>query len=315
MKKKNFLLALKISLRSLLAIILLMSLLGFLSSMNFVFDVCSHLRLQYLFFSLITMIVLLLIFRKKTLSLILSILIFIFNFFPIVSVIKINKYGLGKSISVGMITLTRQNKQYKSVIMEIAKTKPDILILQEIDDKWSSKLQVVKNSYPYVYEISRKDNYGMAIYSKVHITQIRRMNIGTYDIPAISAFCDVNGKVFEILSIHSTPSTSQKYFINTKSVYSALADYIVQNGDNIIVVSEMNVPQYASTYKNFISRSKMKDCFNIFNLSYSAKLPYLVRLPYDHIFITNSFILKGIEIGSSVGSEHFPIYVKVGLKK
>ena len=293
---------------------LAVTILGYFSKFNFLFDICSQFCLQYLIFALIVL-VFYIIKKQKTIKSLLVIFIILLNLFPVLGSIKINDSTKKQGFTIEVINLLTKNKKYNAVRKEINDKSPDILVIQELDDKWSEELQAVKENYPFIYEISRQDNFGIALYSKIHITEIRKFFVGTLDVPAISAFCDYEGKVFEIICIHTTPPTNQTYFKNTQKIIDDLANYVVENGHNVIITGDFNTAPYSYNYKNFVKTSKMKDLSNIFHPTWSAFWLSPFRITLDHIFVTKSFAVRDYAVGNNIGSDHLPIWAEISFKE
>lgn len=294
--------------------VLIVSILGYFSKFNFLFDICSQFCLQYLIFALFVL-VFYIIMKQKTIKSLLVIFIILLNLFPVLGSIKINDSTKKQGFTIEVINLLTKNKKYNAVRKEINDKSPDILVIQELDDKWSEELQAVKENYPFIYEISRQDNFGIALYSKIHITEIRKFFVGTLDVPAISAFCDYEGKVFEIICIHTTPPICQKYFKNTQKIIDDLANYVVENGHNVIITGDFNTAPYSYNYKNFVKTSKMKDLSNIFHPTWSAFWLSPFRITLDHIFVTKSFAVRDYAVGNNIGSDHLPIWAEISFKE
>ncbi len=290
------------------------TILGYFSKFNFLFDICSQFRMQYLLFGLI-LLVYCIIKKRKTVTGLLIVCIVVLNLFSVLGSVKVNDNTKKQGFTIEVVNVLRENQKYDTVRNEINGNSPDIVVIQELDDKWSEELQPVKENYPFMYEISRDDGFGIALYSKIHITEIRKLNVGMLDIPAISAFCDYKGKVFEIICIHTTPPTNQTYFKNTQKITQDLADYIAENGHNAIIAGDFNTSHYSYNYKNFIKTSKMKDLSSIFHPTWPTFLLFPFRITLDHIFITKSFAVRDYAVGKNIGSDHLPIWAEISFKE
>lgn len=290
------------------------TILGYFSKFNFLFDICSQFRMQYLLFGLI-LLVYCIIQKRKTVTGLLIVCIVVLNLFSVLGSVKVNDNTKKQGFTIEVVNVLRENQKYDTVRNEINGNSPDIVVIQELDDKWSEELQPVKENYPFMYEISRDDGFGIALYSKIHITEIRKLNVGMLDIPAISAFCDYKGKVFEIICVHTTPPICQKYFKNTQKITNDLANYIAENGHNAIIAGDFNTTLYSYNYKNFIKTSKMKDLSSIFHPTWPTFLLFPFRITLDHIFITKSFAVRDYAVGKNIGSDHLPIWAEISFKE
>lgn len=295
-------------------ITLVATILGYFSKLNFLFDICSQFRTQYLLFGIIALIFYI-IKKKKNMTSLLIILIILLNLFSIISTIKPVDRTKKQGFTIEVINILTKNKNYEKLRKELTENSPDIIIIEEIDDKWSEELQPIKEDYPYIYEISREDNFGIAFYSKIHVSEIRKLNLGTLNLPAISAFCDYKGKVFELICIHTTPPCNQSYFKNTKKIFATLGKYVADNGHNVIIAGDFNTTPYSYNYKHFIKTAKMKDLSNIFHPTWSTFWLPPFRITLDHIMVTKAFAVKDYSLGNKVGSDHFPIWAEISFKE
>lgn len=242
-------------------------------------------------------------------------MIIILNLFSVISAIKPVDTTKKKGFTIEVVNILTKNENYDLLRQELTENAPDIVVLEELDDIWSEELQPIKENYPYIYEISREDNFGIALYSKIHISEIRKLNLGDFNIPAISAFCDYKGKVFELICIHTTPPCNQKYFKNTQKMLDTLGKYVAENGHNVIITGDFNTTVFSHNYKNFIKISKMKNLSDIFHPTWSAFWIYPFRITLDHLMVTKAFAVKDYSLCNSIGSDHFPIWAEISFKE
>lgn len=291
-------------------IITIASITGYFSDYHFLADICSHFRVQYFIFGVLSIIIFCFLKKPKTLIVIVFLLT-LSNFFEFLPYVKFFNENKTSDLKVGLLNLYTPNKQYDNVRNELKNSKSDILIVQEIDDIWSSELFEVKKMYEYTYEITRDDNFGIAVYSNIPVTGLKKINTGFFETPVMSVLCNKNGKEFEVIAIHTTPPISQPYFLNTKKMFEDLAEYISLNGRETIVAGDINSSMFSSNYKNFVKKSKLKDSGTIFQPTWTAYWFKIFRIPLDHIFTTKSFKIKSFSVGNKVGSDHFPVYAEI----
>lgn len=287
--------------------------LGLFSRTNFISDIFSHFCIQYFLIGFAAIFYF--FFAKKFQYLIIACLITIMNVIPLFQNINIHFCKSQTDMKVGLINVLTQNKNYDKVRKDLNKNSPDIIVIEELDDKWSRELFDIKKDYPYTYEISREDNFGIAIYSRIPIVQLKRINAGELETPAISVMCDYKGEMFEIIAIHTTPPISQDYFKNTRQMLENLAAYINSTNNKTIVIGDINSSFFSYNYKNFVKKAGLKDSGSIFKPTWSAFHPLPMRISLDHIFVTNSFDIKSFKRGKNVGSDHFPVYAELAFKK
>ncbi len=299
-------------------VFLLLSIFGtigsFFSKYNFIFDICSQFKIQYILCALISLLLYFIFKIKEKKHIIVAIVIIVINLIPVVKNLNLN-ISLEKSdFRVGVINVLTQNKQYNKVINDIIKNSPDILVLIEIDEIWSSKLDSIKNKYPYKYEVHREDNFGMALYSNIPIIKVRRLNAGNLGLPVISVLCHKKGLTFEVIAVHTTPPINQEYFKNTRQMIENISAYIESTQLQTIVAGDLNTSFFSYNYKNLLKTAKLKDSGGILKPTWAAFSPLPFRISLDHIFVTKAFKVKNFKRGKKVGSDHFPVYADLIIK-
>ncbi|MGN0014731.1 MAG: endonuclease/exonuclease/phosphatase family protein, partial [Candidatus Gastranaerophilaceae bacterium] len=245
----------------------------------------------------------------------LGFILVIINIFPVLGNINIYFPQKESDMKICQINILTQNKRYEKVRQELLKNAPDIIVVEEIDDTWSSELYTVKNEYPYTYEVSGEGNFGIAVYSKIPIIKIKKMYAGNLSIPLISAICKYKGNEFEVIAIHTTPPISQEYFQNTRQMLENVSSYIESTKRATIVVGDINSSFFSYNYKNFIKNAGLKPSGSILKPTWAAFHPFFMRISLDHIFVTKEFGINSFKIGKNIGSDHFPVYAEIYLSK
>lgn len=288
--------------------------LGFFTKFSFLGDICSHFRVQYF---LTAVIALILFYRMKSskISVYIAFITLLINGFFIAKCIKVPDYVKNYDLSISVLNLLTSNDKYDKVKKELARINSDILIIEEIDDKWSFELQEIKEEYPFTYEMSRDDNFGIALYSKIPIIRLKKLNAGMLDVPVISADCNLDGYEFEIIAVHTTPPISADYYLNTSKMFDNIAEYVKNTEKDVIVAGDINSTAFSYNYQNFVKKSKLKDAGSIFQPTWNTRFLPFLRISLDHIFVPKKYKVKSFNVGKYVGSDHFPIFAKISFEE
>ena len=103
------------------------------------------------------------------------------------------------------------NKNYSAVLDLIKEKKPDILILEEINNKWIDSLPEL-NDFKYKKVQTREDNFGIGLYSNIEIIDSKLEYFGEFEVPSIVANMQVNSRQFTFIATHPLLPVSQEYF-------------------------------------------------------------------------------------------------------
>lgn len=286
---------------------------------DFIADICSHFRIQYFGIAVCILLFYLTIKYKKQSVYVALAIIILLNGFEILSLHSLRN-DMSKNISIindkkvkiGLINLLTSNTQYEKVCTELLAYNNDILIIQEIDEIWSKKLDKVKEHYLYKKEILREDNFGIAIYSKLPIVNFVELNmIGELETPVIIAQIKINNKLCQLFAVHTTPPVSKTYFDNSKKILANISEYIKKSKIPTIVVGDINSSRFSNNYKCFINKTNLVDAGSPLQSTWPTYWLSPFRIQLDHIFYSKDFKLEKFNVGNYVGSDHFPVYAEL----
>ncbi len=219
------------------------------------------------------------------------------------------------SISILVSNVLTPNKHYDKLISLVQDKKPDILLTLESDDRWENELSVLEEEYKYTVKIPQDNLYGMHLYSKLELQDVKVMNIVQEDIPSIHAYVSLrNGKKVRLHCLHPMPPspTESETSTNRDAELLMLGRDVEADKEPTLVIGDLNDVAWSRTTRLFQKMSGLMDprigrgFFNTFHAGY-----FLLRWPLDHVFHTKDFTLIDIARERSIGSDHFPMYINL----
>ena len=219
------------------------------------------------------------------------------------------------SISILVSNVLTPNKRSDKLIALVNKRKPDILLTLETDKRWEEELEVLEKDYNYTVKIPMDNLYGMHLYSKLKLENITVRYIVQQDIPSIHGHVILrNGKKVNIHCLHPMPPspTESETSTNRDAELLMLGRDINPEENTTLVFGDLNDVAWSRTTRLFQKLSGLMDprigrgFFNTFSSRY-----FLLRWPLDHVFHTKDFTLIEIAREENIGSDHFPMYIKL----
>ncbi len=305
----------KLNLEFIIIIVFLFSVVSYFSHIYHIFDLLCHFRLQY-FLILSLIFFLFMPFNKKIkvgrIYITLMTLAIVMNFIELVPFLKFSKHQVAAANNELSILLSDANvdkNNYKKLSSLIANKEADIVILQGIKQDQASKLQYIGAGYPYKYSKPRFDRFGLAVFSKYKMYNIKLATVGLYDIPVITFDTIVNGKDVSLLTMQGCPSTHQKYYENRNEMLNTAAVWSNSKPNPVIMVGNLNVSMYSENYKQLIKDTKLKNVADTTGLyaSWTTKLPFLLWIPIDMLLYKGDIKLIDFNTLKKVGSDHYPV--------
>jgi len=224
------------------------------------------------------------------------------------------KYSNG-TISILISNVLKPNKNSNKLIELVNKKKPDILLTLETNKSWENELKVLEVEYPYTVKIPMENFYGMHLFSKLKLEKIKVKYIIEVDIPSIHGYVRLtNGKKIKIHCLHPKPPspTENSTSTNRDAELLIVGKDVKKDQESVLVFGDLNDVAWSRTTQLFQKLSGLMDprigrgFFNTFHTGYA-----LLRWPLDHVFHTNDFTLIEISRLKSIGSDHFPMFIKL----
>jgi endonuclease/exonuclease/phosphatase (EEP) superfamily protein YafD len=193
----------------------------------------------------------------------------------------------------------------------VEKYDPDILHINEPDQKWATSISKLDKDYPYSIKYPLDNTYGMMLLSKLPLTESSVNFIVKDDIPSIFTKITLpSGNVIDFYGVHPEPPMPGTDTYERDTELLIIGKKIRESDNPTIVAGDLNDVGWSETSKLFRKYSGLVDpregrgLYNTFNVF----VP-LFRYPLDHIFYSKEFGLLTLEKLESIGSDHFPILV------
>jgi endonuclease/exonuclease/phosphatase (EEP) superfamily protein YafD len=299
-------------------VVLLLSLtgswLGLLGRWHWILDLFSHFRWQYLLVCLLA--VAWAFWKKRTLVKLAGLTTLMLNAW------LLGQPNLGRTgtldpdfkLRVVSLNVLTTNEDHDAVIDFINSADADLVFLMEVDDVWLSALKPLQNTHPYIWENSRQDNFGLAVYSKVSLQEITLLEDELKSsVPSMQVLIKHAGREFRLLGTHPLPPISQLYAKSRDLQLAAVGDWVSAIQEPMLVMGDLNATPWSHAMRNLTRSSGLRLAANAWQPTW--KVPSPLAIPIDHALTTKSLIITERQIGPDVGSDHRPQIIDLGWVK
>lgn len=224
----------------------------------------------------------------------------------------------GEGLSMMISNVYQYNKEYERLLALVKKQSPDIVVLSETSHDWASALEAIHQDYPYRELMPLDNTYGIMLFSRLKIVESEVRCLVEEDVPSIFALIRLpDGDLFQLFCIHPTPPVPGENIRSTERDKEILmvGKLARKSALPVIVSGDLNDVAWSYTNQLFQNTSGLLDprrgrgFYNTFH----AKFPFF-RYPLDHIFCSPHFQLIEIQRLPAIGSDHFPMWVKLAYK-
>lgn len=222
-----------------------------------------------------------------------------------------------QSLDLFVYNVLQDNIKYQKLVDLIKKRNPDIVFLLETNKEWMEQIQVATNDFEYRIEVPLENTYGLLFYSKLPIKYQEINYLISTEIPSIIVDIEYNNQTVRLYGLHPTPPVPQENEESTERDAEILmiGKQAKEYGKACIVFGDLNDVAWSRTTRLFLKTSQLLDprrgrgMFNTFHAHH-----WFLRWPLDHYFLSSQFRLIDMIREPNIGSDHFPISIKVVLR-
>ncbi len=291
-----------------------------LGGLNVPLEINTNFGSYYLFIHLLSVVLLLFVFRGKyrgrRLVLGYGIALIIWQLAPLVPFLvdfdDEKPCSSCRTFTLLYANLYSGNKTMQALVSEIQTREPDIVALLEVRSAALQGVLDFRSRYPYSSEVPRDDDFGLALYSKFKFINEPLTDIGMDVPPAIIAALDLGmATPLSLALFHVTPPVSSRALEKNKRIVRRIATMFRHDSPNFLAVADMNATPHSPYYQLFEKTGGLRHVlygeglFRTWNAFNS-----LLRFQIDHIFYRGHIERESVQKLDSHGSDHFPIFVR-----
>ncbi|MEW4489355.1 endonuclease/exonuclease/phosphatase family protein [Thalassoglobus sp. JC818] len=219
-------------------------------------------------------------------------------------------------LRVMSVNVFTRNRNHDRLIEVIRKHQPDIVLILEVNDRWSRALQQLNADYPHSLHSPREDNFGMAVFSRIPFIESGFQQIGRASLPMFRGQVQLDSERIEILGFHVLPPTRTEGAMSRNEDLVAIAQIAEESPHPMIVLGDMNCTPWSPYFRDVCRTGKLRDSRIGFEISgtWPAGNPF-VRLPIDHILVSPEFSVTSFSNCNNISSDHLPVLATLRLAK
>ncbi|WP_345164675.1 endonuclease/exonuclease/phosphatase family protein [Nibribacter koreensis] len=242
-------------------------------------------------------------------------LIHVYKYTPFVRVqalrskIKVPKNSFGFMISNVRMT----NKKHERFLKLVKETDPDMLLVNEPNQRWATAMEELDERYPYSIKRPLENTYGMMFFSKFPLSHVDVRYLVEEGIPSFYALVELpTGKKFDLFTVHPQPPHLNKDTDTREAELLTVAKMAKASPWASIVAGDLNDVAWSYSTNLFRKISGLLDprIGRGFYNTYNALIPFF-RYSLDHIFYDPAFRLIRLQRLPKFGSDHFPIFIRL----
>jgi len=204
------------------------------------------------------------------------------------------------------------NERSDLVVEFLSRANADVILLMEVNDRWMTALSPLHTNYPHRLSRARDDNFGIALLSRIPLTNASVIEIGNAGVPSIIADITVEDQRIHLVGTHPLPPGSSEYARLRNDQLREVASHVGHQPKPTVVLGDLNVTPWSPYFSDLLTDSGLKDTSQGRGLfgSWPAWLPF-ARIPLDHCLVSPSIQVADKRLGPQLGSDHLPLGIEL----
>ncbi len=213
---------------------------------------------------------------------------------------------------LGVNVLT-QNSKHRPILEYALSSGADIIGIQEVNHRWVEQLAPLEEKYPYSLKVPRSDNFGIALYSRLPVDNLRIEYLLPYNLESIAGTVQLGGRAIHVRVIHVLPPISAANTVARNTQLDTIGDWARDNAP-CIVFGDFNTAMWSPVYRDMIRQGRLTNARRRHGIlgTWPAEL-YPLSIPIDHCLLSPELTAINCQRGPNIGSDHFPLLIDVAL--
>ena len=272
----------------------------------------SHFRMQYLAIALI-LAVLLVLLRYRSWALFMFAIVII-NTLPVAPWYM----GPGASGESGFKILHANvyadNDDARRLIELIAAEQPDLVFLQEINERWVADLAGLSAGYPFRHVEARADKFGIAVFARKPPVNVDTIVTPPNGYPSLRLTMNVAGNPLTVMSTHATSPIGRARIDARNAQLASIGAQLAGIVGPRILIGDLNTSMWSHQHALLVSTTGLRNARRGFGVlpTWPAQLP-IAMIPIDHCLVSEEISVLELKTGTRIGSDHLPLIVTLAL--
>ena len=185
----------------------------------------------------------------------------------------------GPRLRLVSINVQTENERSDLVLEFLRRTDADVILLMEVNERWMNALESLRTNYPQVIAKPREDNFGIALFSRLPLTNSEVIELAQAEVPSIVTILEVGGQNIFLLGTHSPPPGSAENARLRNEQFREIAARVSRRTTPAIVLGDLNSTPWSPYFSELLRESGLKNTSQGRGLfgSWPAGMPFARR--------------------------------------
>lgn len=215
----------------------------------------------------------------------------------------------GDRLRVVSLNVLTSNPHKEEVLKYLRGVDADLIFLMEVNAAWMVALEGLKETHPHRLFESREDNFGVALFSRMPLVDVRLVEMGEAGVPSIQARLLYRGNAMAVLGTHPLPPMGAHYAAARDAQLRSVAEHVAKLDVPTLLVGDLNSTPWSEGMRIITAGGGLRLSPDAWRPTWKAGS--VLAIPIDHALCSEALRIERRRVGTDVGSDHRPIEVEV----
>lgn len=289
---------------------------GFLARWGWPFELASHFRLQYAVILLVGA-VLVGLDNQPMMAAVAAAFALLNGAMLIPLYARRTSTTGGRTFRALLANVLHSNRSHERLLRLIHSTRPDFVVLEEVNQEWLATLKVLEPGYPSSKLVERPDGCGILLLSRLPFERIEVIDVGSDGLamPSIIAQVNLEGTRLTLVGTHPLAPANPRYTQARDKQLVGLGELLGQYDGPVMLLGDLNTTSWSPVFRDLVRSAKLRDSRIGFGIQPTwpvGVLPF--QIPLDHCLVSSEVVVRKRWVGPNIGSDHYPVIVDFSLK-
>lgn len=299
-----------------LPIVYVTTLLGEFSQIWWLFELISHWRIFYVCVGIFLLLLFAMVQKMRSFSLVLMIMsVHLLRITPYIVLNAEISPKTSHELSVLFANTYWLAKSEAALVTSIRELDPDIILFFEILNPTFTQVKQKLKDYPYGEYTAAMYAFNIGYLSKVPVK--KTVHYFVPFVPTLELETQLNGQPVSILGAHPYSPVDGEFVERRNTLLDELFAYASVQKKPVLLGGDLNItpfsPYYWQLKSGYPQLSDSLEKFGLQNSWPTHTLPNFFAIPIDHAWTNSKLKVFERKLGSQTGSDHFPLFVRVGI--
>ena len=216
----------------------------------------------------------------------------------------------GPTLSIASVNVYFRNPQAGPLLRWLHEKQPDLVVILEFTPAFAEGLQALQG-YPYREFLAQPDAFGIAILSRHPLAQVRVVR-DEDGIPLVEAKLHWGERLIGLAALHPMPPQTPRYHALRNRKIASVTPAAGLDAVPTIVAGDFNATPWSDAFGGLDERGWRRATG--LAPTWPAAWRGWMGIPIDHVVVSRHWGVVQSEVGPDVGSDHFPVLVRLALQ-